>query len=140
MVETGRVELPSANIPRKASTGVVHVSDLVPSLPMNRRYGTSHPEQSRKIPLFDTKDFTSLIVVATKKYQTSSSVTCPIILGHCPAARQRRRIRNRCWQLLFLPLFTRPAAPRPATPVSSSTSKPMRPHLFLSIQNLISEG
>ena len=25
LVETGRVELPSANIPRKASTGVVHV-------------------------------------------------------------------------------------------------------------------
>jgi hypothetical protein len=32
--------------------------------------------------------------------------------------RQRRRIRNRCWQLLVLPLFTRPAAPRPATSAS----------------------
>ena len=42
------------------------------------------------------------------------------------STKQPERSRNR-WQLLFVPLFTRPAAPRPATLVSISPSKPGHP-------------
>ena len=44
------------------------------------------------------------------------------------AAKPPLRKRNRrYWQLLFVPLLTRPAAPRPATLTSASPSKPVRP-------------
>lgn len=46
-----------------------------------------------------------------------------------PLIRQPVRIRN-CWQLLLVPLFTRPAAPRPAVPASTSPSKPGRPRVY----------
>lgn len=46
-----------------------------------------------------------------------------------PLIRQPVRIRN-CWQLLLVPLFTRPAAPRPAIPASTSPSKPGRPRMY----------
>ena len=45
-----------------------------------------------------------------------------------PSIKQPERSRNR-WQLLFLPLFTRPAAPRPATSASASPSKPGHPQV-----------
>ena len=85
MVEAGRVELPSANIPHKASTGLVQVFYLVTPLLLNKRDATSRTEESRALPLSDDRKSTSLMRVATKEYQASSIVTCPL-LGHNPTA------------------------------------------------------
>ena len=83
MVEAGRVELPSANIPRKASTGLVQVLEFAVPLLLNKRDTTSHTEESHAFPLSHDRKNASLMRVATKEYQVSSFVTCPL-LGHNP--------------------------------------------------------
>ena len=81
MVEAGGVEPPSENIPRKASTGLGQEQISPPCLPLTGHRAAIPPVQiSWKLGPSDV---------------TINVVRCLAVF------RQRKRSRNRCWQLLL---------------------------------------
>ena len=127
LVEAGRVELPSEKGPRKASTGLVCVwlfawgwarrraSFGYPTVHPRPRSGRSKREPARKIG-------------ASADYRTSSAPAWRRLCRQFAPLMQRRRIRNRCWQLLCC-RFLRGQRRLDLLPwLPASPSKPMRPH------------
>lgn len=129
MVEAGGVEPPSENIPREASTGLCQelisprwwpltgrntaISPVTSSRKTPVSTGLRQPDKFRRSELsgMAPNDATAWAVYASLFLGSVSVVV--IVVGNYFGCR----------------FFTRPAAPRPAAPVSTSPSKPVRPHI-----------
>ena len=101
MVEAGGVEPPSENIPRKASTGLGQEQISPPCSPLTGHRAAIPPVQiSWKLPAGAKLHQPDAMSPAGRISVGPSDVTINVV--RCLAVfRQRKRSRNRCWQLLL---------------------------------------
>ena len=114
MVEPGRIELPSENAPRKASTGLVHVLYLA--------FGWVREQTSQKPARILSRDwlsrqqpFASLMGFDTRiriiRHPPSRCGESYVAKQYLPKTRQPLHIHNCHWQLCACWVLTRPPSP-----------------------------